>query len=238
MRFRAPGYDRLSDKAYEQLYQLIIQRKFQAGERLVELKLAKMLKVGRTPLREALLRLTAVGLVESTPGVGFFVKTLTLTDLDELFQIRAALECLAVRLAIQRGFSDIRLLELRQTCDQFRSAIDQGDARAAGVADLQFHRSLISLANSRRLEAAVQNSHLLMLAWDYRSCAVMGFDDEVAVKHHLDILDAIQQRDAERAARLLHDHIIVAFHEGIKAAVAQNAVNEVLSESVPIGDLT
>src|SRR5687767_13229518 len=98
-RLRAPGFDRLSDKAYEQLYQSIIEGKFSAGERLVELKLAKLLKVGRTPLREALLRLTSIGLVESMPGMGFFVKTLTLSDLDELFQIRASLECLAIRLA-------------------------------------------------------------------------------------------------------------------------------------------
>lgn len=235
---RAPGFDRLSDKAYEQLYQWIIEGKFASGERLAELKLAKMLKVGRTPLREALLRLTSVGLVESMPGMGFFVKTLTLSDLDELFQIRASLECLAVRLAIQRGFSDIRVLELRQTCDQLRVAIHKGDARAACNADLQFHRSLIALANSHRLETAIHSSHLQMLAWEYKGSPVMSHDDELVVEEHLAILDALEARDAERAMKLLNDHIIVAFQQGIKAAIDQNTVQTVLKASVPLGELT
>ena len=209
------------------------------GERLIELRISKLLKMGRTPLREAFLRLAAEGLVEGVPGVGFFVKNMTLTDLDELFQIRAALECLAVRLAMQRGFSEISLTMMRQTCARLRDALVAGDFRAANNADLEFHRELIGLANSRRLETAIQGSHVQMLSWEFQRQGVMNVQDEQdVVGEHLQILAAMERRDVDETTRLLNNHITVAFQKGIKAAVEQKAVDVVLNASIPIGDLT
>jgi len=233
------GFDRLSDKAYEQLHDGIVEGRFMPGERLIELRISKLLKMGRTPLREAFLRLAAEGLVEGVPGVGFFVKNMTLTDLDELFQIRAALECLAVRLAMQRGFSEISLTMMRQTCARLRDALVAGDFRAANNADLEFHRELIGLANSRRLETAIQGSHVQMLSWEFQRQGVMNVQDEQdVVGEHLQILAAMERRDVDETTRLLNNHITVAFQKGIKAAVEQKAVDVVLNASIPIGDLT
>jgi DNA-binding GntR family transcriptional regulator len=233
------GFDRLSDKAYEQLYQGIIEGRFQPGERLIELRISKILKVGRTPLREAFLRLAAEGLVEGVPGVGFFIKNMTLKDLDELFQIRAALECLAVRLAMQRGFSELSLVVMRDSCERLRKALVAADFRAANNADLEFHRELISLANSRRLETAIQGANLQMLAWEFQRTGIMRVQDEQdVVGEHLQIITAMERRDVDEATRLLNNHIILAFQKGIKIAVEQRAVDTVLNSSIPIGDLT
>jgi DNA-binding GntR family transcriptional regulator len=233
------GFDRLSDRAYEQLHRGIIEGRFQPGERLIELRISKLLKVGRTPLREAFLRLAAEGLVEGVPGVGFFVKNMTLKDLDELFQIRAALECLSVRLSMQRGFSELSLVVMRESCERLRKALVAGDFRSANNADLEFHRELIGLANSRRLETAIQGSNLQMLAWEYKRSGLMIVQDERdVVSEHLQIIAAMERRDVDEATRLLNSHITLAFQKGIKAAIEQKAVDSVLNTSVPIGDLS
>jgi DNA-binding GntR family transcriptional regulator len=140
---------------------------------------------------------------------------------------------------MKRGFSEVRLLELRQTCDSLRTALKKGDFKAANLADLEFHRELISLANSRRLETAIQSSHVTVLGWEFRRCGVMNVQDEQdVVGEHLQIVDAIERRDVEEATRLLNNHITVAFQLGIKAAIEQKAVDAVLGHSVSIGDLS
>src|SRR5262245_47572346 len=111
------SHARLSDVAYSKLRYSITEGQLLPGARLVELELCRSLKMGRTPIREALLRLEGDGLIESVPNAGFSVKYITLEDIDETYKIRAALECLAVRLAIERGFPDAKLDQMEQMCD-------------------------------------------------------------------------------------------------------------------------
>src|ERR1041385_1308877 len=86
----SPAGHRLSDLAHAKLRYAIVEGQLQPGTRLVERELCATFSMGRTPIREALARLAAEGLIESVPNAGFSVKYHTLEDIEEAYQIRAA----------------------------------------------------------------------------------------------------------------------------------------------------
>ncbi|MDG4864320.1 GntR family transcriptional regulator, partial [Streptomyces sp. T-3] len=120
---RPPGSQRgsLRDRAYETLRRRIIEAQLQPGQRLVERDLAAELEVSRIPLREALRRLEADGLVLLVPHRGALVAPFTPTDVRDLFDVRESLESLAARLAAERADAE-GLERLRVRLDAARAA--------------------------------------------------------------------------------------------------------------------
>jgi GntR family transcriptional regulator of vanillate catabolism len=206
---RAAGVHRLSDLAYNRLRYMISEGQIAAGTRLVELELTRTLKMGRTPIHDALVRLVGDGLVESVPNAGFFVRHLTLDDVEINYEIRAALEGLAVRVACRRGFSDLMLIELERACDMMAQAHANKNPRASAQADFHFHQALIALAGSPRLEAAIRASHMLFLTWSRSmpSETYLTINAEV-LEEHRRIVEALRQRNAAEAERILYDSFV------------------------------
>jgi GntR family transcriptional regulator of vanillate catabolism len=206
---KAVGVHRLSDLAYSKLRYAISEGQIPAGTRLVELELTRTLSMGRTPIHDALVRLVGDGLIESVPNAGFFVRHLTLEDVEMNYEIRAALEGLAVRVACRRGFSDMKLLEMEHACDLMAEAHKNNDPRASAQADFHFHQALIALANSQRLEAAIRASHMLFLTWSRSVPAetYLKVNAEVLEEHRA-IVEALRQRNSVEAERLLQDSFI------------------------------
>lgn len=205
---RSGGYRRLSDLAYSKLRYAISEGQISAGSRLVELELCKTLKVGRTPIHDALLRLAGDGLVESVPGAGFFVRNLTLEDIVMAYEIRAALECLALRIAGQHGFSDMKLIELERQCDRMDQANREGDVRGVAEADFLFHQNLIALAGSPQLENAIRGSHLQFLTWSRSMGAEHYLDESRGLgDEHRAIVHQLRARNITEAQRLLGHQI-------------------------------
>ncbi len=97
MRIKMIKHSNLSHRIYEILKDQIINEELAPGERLLDDKLASSFGVSRTPVREALTRLTSEGLVEITPRSGIYVKKLTRKDVEEIYKIRKVLEGLAAR---------------------------------------------------------------------------------------------------------------------------------------------
>jgi DNA-binding GntR family transcriptional regulator len=114
------GRMRASDRAYAALREDIIEWRLLPGTVLAEVEQSERLGVSRTPLREALSRLTAEGLTTAAGGRGVVVTDISLEDIDELFELRETLECKAAALAAERG----RRCALR--------AAPEGVARSAG----------------------------------------------------------------------------------------------------------
>ena len=109
-----------ADKLREQLEQDIITGVFKPGDRLDEVSLAKRFSISRTPIRETLQRLASSGLVERRPRRGVFVRTLSLQELVEMFEVMAELEGMCGRLAARRIIPEmsIRLQELMLSCEE------------------------------------------------------------------------------------------------------------------------
>jgi DNA-binding GntR family transcriptional regulator len=232
------GFDRLSDRAYSQLHQAITEGEIAAGTRLTELRLCKLLKMGRSPVREALLRLAGDGLVEAVPNAGFFVRCITLEDIEESYQIRLALECLAVRVACQKGFSDLRLMDLERACERASQSSLDHDPRGAELADLQFHQALIALANSRRLEAAVRSNHLQIFNLQpHPETAARQETTQRVLDEHLQILSALRRRDARATEKILNDHILGSFQNHLKNNFAPAVQPATVPHTVIVGNL-
>lgn len=198
---------------------MIVSWQLPPGTRLDEQGLAAELGVSRTPLREAIGRLVEKGLVEYRPYQGNYVRTFTPKEVSDIYQVRRALEELAIRLTIDKLTSE-KLATLRQTLDDIEQAMQRGDMEAVSEADNRFHELIARYSENETLIAQLEAlSHQVQLI---RMMA--NQNPEVVARTSLQrpqILAALEARDADLAARLLGEHI-----EFVRqAAVAEKEVD-------------
>ena len=202
---------RAVDRAYEAVRSGIIAGRYLAGARLTEQDIATSIGVSRTPVREALRRLDAEGLVEFTPNLGAVVTTWTEEDSDEIFDLRAMLESYGARRATIRA-SDEQIVELRRLAElQYRESVERGPGHLDRIADLnsQFHRRMQEAATSARLGralAALIEAPLMMRTFQKYTPE----DLQRSAAHHLEIVRALEARDPDWAASVMLSHIHAA----------------------------
>ena len=193
----------LSDQAYEELVKKIVSGVYPAGETLPEEKLTAEFGISRTPVREALRRLAAEGLIEPRQR-GFRVALPEDKALRELFECRCALELQALKLAIGRipeEKIDALLSELRQ-CEN-----GENPRENALEADRQMHAMIQDCCGNRYLSALIGQFLLKTAPYrNYRNYENTHLRDLIAERRA--ILSAIRERDQEKAARLLEKHIL------------------------------
>jgi DNA-binding GntR family transcriptional regulator len=199
---------RASDRAYAALRDDIVQWRLQPGALLAEVEQAERLGVSRTPLREALARLTAEGLTTAAGGRGVVVTGISLEDIEELFELRETLESKAAALAAERGDAGIfRTLEA-----EFRAAPALVSGSAASLEDYYL---LVERLDSA-IDAASSNSYLAQAMGSLRVHLVrirrLAADDaarlRAAAAEHAAIAEAIALGDPRlaQAATTLHLH--------------------------------
>jgi DNA-binding GntR family transcriptional regulator len=137
----------LADSTADALREQILAGSFSPGERLVEAEIARQLQISRGPVREALAKLREEGLVRDEPRRGWFVSDLTARDIDEIYELRSALEARAARLAIARGSA----IELRDRFAELRAAARADDRERFAELDFAFHEELTRLSGNSRL---------------------------------------------------------------------------------------
>jgi DNA-binding GntR family transcriptional regulator len=196
----------LRERALEALRAAVLAGQYRPGDHLGEVELAASLGVSRGTVREALRHLQQEGLV--TPGArGMLrVNSLTPTEVRELFQVRAALEALAVRLIISSSRREAAVVALRQALGQL--ADEEADVVARIQADLAFHLHLCRLAGNsmlveawERLEGRMRVAILSGAAWQ---APMMARD------RHAPIVDAIERGDVAAAVQTVEEHMMAA----------------------------
>ncbi|MGW1813982.1 GntR family transcriptional regulator [Streptomyces sp. NPDC002125] len=197
------GRPSLRDRAYETLRRRIIEVELQPGERLVERDLAAELEVSRIPLREALRLLAADGLVLLVPHRGALVAPFTPGDVRDLFDVRESLESLAARLAAERADDD-GLARLAEGLATARAATRAHDRAAIAAANAAFHTGIVELASNALLSGVMRPLEARM-HWLFRLTALRDPAQQCA--EHEQMYEAIAARDADRAARLAHEHV-------------------------------
>jgi DNA-binding GntR family transcriptional regulator len=145
------------DAAYELIRRRILDNVWPPGHRALEQEVALALGMSRTPVREALVRLQAEGLVEVVPRHGMRVLPVSPNDMREIYEILTALECMAAELLARRRPSDAELQPLLDATADMDLALDADDLEAWAQADERFHAQLIALAGNRHLQATVMN---------------------------------------------------------------------------------
>lgn len=193
------------EKVYETLKALAVEYRFKPGERVNEVELASRLGVSRTPVREALNRLARDSFMTFVPNRGFYARDITPEGVQELYELRAAIEHAAFRLACKRGSDE----DIARTIAIWQNNSNLGPttnwARVA-EADEAFHMGIVKLAGNQRMVSALESINLLIRFFrriDLESTRRRtGLYDE-----HAAIIECLKRRDAERGAALLEQHI-------------------------------
>jgi DNA-binding GntR family transcriptional regulator len=202
---------RAVDKAYQTVRQGILHGRYAAAARITEHEVAQAAGVSRTPVREALRRLHAEGLVEFAPNQGAVVTAWTDADSDEIFDLRAVLESYGAQRAAQRAtpdqIADLRILAERQVLLSQRDT--EHNLELIGDINGQFHRKLQEAAGSARLAKLL--SSLIEAPLIMKTMSQYTAEDLArSAAHHVEIVQAIAARDGQWAASIMRSHILAA----------------------------
>jgi DNA-binding GntR family transcriptional regulator len=199
--------DNLSDSLVTELRNMIVDGRLPAGERLNEVQLSQQLGVSRTPLREALARLTQEGALKSVPRIGTFVRPLTLEEFSQIYPIRPLLDPEALRLAGLPARE--RMERLRKINEQIESA---SDADSIIGLDNEWHLELINKCPNRVLIELIEQ-----FIWRTRryEIALMRERENVvaATADHKAIMTALRKRDLEAACAALRTNLQAGYED-------------------------
>jgi GntR family transcriptional regulator, rspAB operon transcriptional repressor len=205
----APVFDNLTlcERVYRHLRQEILADQLPPGTELSEVALSRELSVSRGPIREAMGRLAAEGLVTIRPRRGAEVRSLTPQELIDAYQVREALEVMAVRLAVPRiTTSDLaRLDELVTSMAEFARKDRVAEFFAANVA---FHELLCQLSGNQKLQEVHHRLEGEISRFQARTLALRG-SLESSVSEHRAILAAVRLGDVDKACELTAAHVQV-----------------------------
>lgn len=179
---------------------------FLPGCRLNSDMLAERYRVSRTPVREALIRLEEENLVAGTPNAGYEVRQPSIAELCEIYEVREALEGLAIERTVRNGAPPELIGELRRICELRRTSSDEAEL---GAGDLAFHSAICRHCGSAAVRAIIENTLLLSTVFAVAPRLFRG-DRRKTNREHEEILAAVEAGDAKRARRLLADHIASA----------------------------
>ena len=206
LEIRMDEYLPLRDVVFNTLRQAILKGELKPGERLMEIQLANKLGVSRTPVREAIRKLELEGLVLMIPRKGAEVAEITRQDMEDVLEVRTALEELAVKDACDH-ITDAQLSELKKASNEFKKALLEGkDLVTCADADMHFHDVILSATNNRRLIQMLNNLSEQM--YRYR---MEYLKDErthkTLIEEHDAIRRALKKHDIVKAGAAIRVHI-------------------------------
>ncbi|HIR28554.1 MAG TPA: GntR family transcriptional regulator [Candidatus Choladousia intestinigallinarum] len=195
----------LRDVVFQTLRQAILKGELKPGERLMEIHLAQKLGVSRTPVREAIRKLELEGLVLMIPRKGAVVAEITVSDLEDVLEVRSALEELAVKCACRKITSE-QLSLLKEAAEEFGKSLKGQDVSACAQADEAFHGVIYQATGNRRLMQMLSNLREQM--YRYRVEYLKDRQShQILLKEHREIMQALERKDEEEAARITAVHI-------------------------------
>ncbi|WP_064607190.1 GntR family transcriptional regulator [Photobacterium sp. J15] len=198
-----------SENLTEQLIELIVNGDFPEGSKISEPELARRFGVSRGPLREAMMRVESLGLVERVPHVGARIVTLTRAKLLEIYAVREALEGMAARLACIY-ITDEEIDALQDLLETHRKHIELVDGASYfhQQGDFDFHYRIIKASrNSKLIHLLCGELYHLLRMYRYQSQRSHSRPSQ-ALGEHFHLLSALKDRDGELAEMLMRRHIM------------------------------
>ena len=199
------AYLPLRDVVFNTLREAILKGDLKPGERLMELQLASKLGVSRTPIREAIRMLEQEGLAVTTPRKGAEVAKMTLKDMEDVLEIRDALDELAVRIACQK-ISDEQLKQLEDMKELFEKSTQTGNVKKIAEADVTFHDVIYEATGNPKLVTLLNN--LREQVYRYRVEYIKDPKSyPTLIAEHEAILESLKNRDVKNAVEAMHVHV-------------------------------
>ena len=195
----------IRDKVYSALSDAIFQGKLKPEERLVESKLAKVMKVSRTPVREAIIELEQKGLVVPSPPKGVKVAPLpTMKDLSEFYDIRGVLRGLAARKAA-KNITMKEITRLEENIKKMEALLLGKSFRRIAKLNIEFHQIIERCSKSKELILLLENLHK-RLGENFAVIISRRERQKEAIKEHKAILEVLLKKDATLAEQLMKKH--------------------------------
>lgn len=195
----------LRDVVFNTLREAILKGELRPGERLMELQLASKLGVSRTPIREAIRMLEQEGLAVTIPRKGAEVAKMTEKDMEDVLQVRDALDELAASTACKQITAQ-ELEELKGTMREFEESMKTGDIKKIAEVDVKFHDIIYRATRNPKLENILSNLREQM--YRYR---IEYLKDEktypTLIKEHNEIVEGLAERDKDKVTAAMHKHV-------------------------------
>lgn len=202
----------LTELVLDSFHEKIINQKFSPGTRLVEQDIANELKISRTPVRAALSRMEQDGLLKTIKNVGTFVRDISIDEILDIYEIRAVLEGLAVRLFITSGNSVKYLNQLEALVLEFDRLIERNEfLHKIEKADIKFHDLIISHCNCDELKRRITNGLFLTRIFEQRkniATVKQLLKAEREEYTHDRIFTAIKNQKGYLAEKFMRKHVI------------------------------
>jgi DNA-binding GntR family transcriptional regulator len=207
----------LCDNLFSELRADILAARLKPGEKLAEQRLCEMYKVSRTPVREALKRLSAEGLIETIPNRGAFVLGFSRSDMEDIFDLREICETLAVRRAVER-ITESRLAELDEIVEFMEFYTEKRDTKKLTEINTNFHQTIHAASECRMLRH-ILSSQLLYIRYSNRTIPCGEETLPAILAEHKRIRDAFHAADAEAGANAMGAHIALARARALREEV-------------------
>ncbi len=216
------AYLPLRDVVFHTLREAILKGELKPGERLMELQLAAKLGVSRTPVREAIRMLEQEGLAVTVPRKGAEVARMTEKDMEDVLQIRRALDELAVGLACDNMTED-KLTKLYEALVCFEESTRTGDVKSIAQTDMEFHEVIYQAADNPKLvnllnnlREQTNNSRLVQIINNlreqmYRYRVEYLKNDDVypaLIEEHQKIYEGLKRKDKETVVKIVGNHVV------------------------------
>ena len=232
----------LRQRAYDHLQRKLISGELRSGSMVSEQSLATEIGMSRTPVREAIRTLEQEGVLEQLPRFGTRVRTLERRDLEELYELREAVEPFAVAKAARSVLPE-DVLSLRRVCAEIQAlaaelkkskvpTLDAAQMQRLLSADLGFHLMLLRVAGNQRMMKIVSESRLLTAIFGTQRQAHTIQVLEQTHREHLAVLDAVERGDGTAASRAMSVHIQASKRQALEAYDRQSLHNQRL---IPLG---
>ena len=196
--------------AYQTIRENILSLKYQPGYQIKEIPLAKKLKLTRTPIRKAIVRLANEGLLKTVPNKGAFVTAFSKEEIDEIFEVREALEVKAVHLAIRRTCRDV-LDRIQHGIEEGVQSIRSNKQEGYYPSNMDFHHEMVKLSKNNTLISIWEGLQTKLHRLRIQSGMVRGRTLN-ALKEHQEILNSVYENRPDHTERLLLLHMNRAKH--------------------------
>lgn len=210
-------FNRSSDAVYLTLREVILSQSLPAGKVFTEEDIAAVFGVSRTPVREAVLRLSGEHLLERR-GRRLLVSAISPTEVLEIYDVRGALDALSARLATLNA-TPPDIAQLRWIDEQMRAAVAGNDVAESFRLNLEFHDCLARMSRNEFLLRQVRVVQDRVRRFAHSTFEFAGRPDEILAEHQ-HILDAIEARDPDAAAAAANDHIMRS--KGVRLAMLED----------------
>jgi len=192
----------LSEQAYKKIKELIIDNVLKPGDRINQEKVAGDLGISKIPLIQALTLLSKEGLIEKLPRKGFFVKTFSREELNDIFIVRSLFEMLGVTTLIDNLSSDSENI-LKKFLKGFENYYNQKKSKEYYDLDVKFHYFLIESSKNKKIITLTEEFNILLL------CFTKGWvlDWKTSIEQHKKVINFILQKEKTKAENAIKSHI-------------------------------